>query len=88
MPQVRNAKPAGGNRSYGETSARNPFAAIGERRRISLLERFISRSACAMSADHAQPRAAMARGFHDACPVAGREETIAEMDALDRSAIP
>jgi DNA ligase (NAD+) len=74
---------------YGETSVRNLFAAIKERRRISL-ERFIY----ALGMRHVGETTALslARGygsweaFHDAClKVAnGDEETIAEMDALDQ----
>jgi DNA ligase (NAD+) len=74
---------------YGETSVRNLFAAIGERRRISL-ERFIY--ALGMRHVGETTALALARGygswkaFHDAgLKVAkGDEETIAEMDALDQ----
>jgi DNA ligase (NAD+) len=74
---------------YGETSVRNLFAAIAERRRISL-ERFIY----ALGIRHVGETTALAlaRGygswdaFHDACLkiVKGDEEAIAEMDALDQ----
>jgi DNA ligase (NAD+) len=74
---------------YGETSVRNLFAAIGERRRIAL-ERFIY--ALGMRHVGETTALALARGygswkaFHDAgLKVAkGDEETIAEMDALDQ----
>jgi DNA ligase (NAD+) len=74
---------------YGETSVRNLFAAIEERRRISL-ERFIF--ALGMRHVGETTALALARGygswaaFHDAClKVAnGDEEAIAEMDALDQ----
>jgi DNA ligase (NAD+) len=74
---------------YGETSVRNLFAAIEERRRISL-ERFIY--ALGMRHVGETTALALARGygswkaFHDAgLKVAkGDEETIAEMDALDQ----
>ncbi len=74
---------------YGETSVRNLFAAIEERRRISL-ERFIY--ALGMRHVGETTALALARGygsweaFHDAClKVAhGDEEAIAEMDALDQ----
>jgi DNA ligase (NAD+) len=74
---------------YGETSVRNLFAAIEERRRISL-ERFIY--ALGMRHVGETTALALARGygswnaFHDAClkVVKGDEETIAEMDALDQ----
>jgi len=74
---------------YGETSVRNLFAAIEERRRISL-ERFIF--ALGMRHVGETTALALARGygswkaFHDAgLKVAkGDEETIAEMDALDQ----
>ncbi len=74
---------------YGETSVRNLFAAIEERRRISL-ERFIY--ALGMRHVGETTALALARGygsweaFHDAClKVAdGDEETIAEMDAIDQ----
>jgi DNA ligase (NAD+) len=74
---------------YGETSVRNLFNAIEERRRISL-ERFIY----ALSMRHVGETTALAlaRGygswdaFHDAClkVAKGDEEAIAEMDALDQ----
>jgi DNA ligase (NAD+) len=74
---------------YGETSVRNLFAAIEERRRISL-ERFIY--ALGMRHVGETTALALARGygswdaFHDAClkVAKGDEETIAEMDALDQ----
>jgi DNA ligase (NAD+) len=74
---------------YGETSVRNLFAAIEERRRISL-ERFIF--ALGMRHVGETTALALARGygsweaFHDAClkVASGDEETIAEMDALDQ----
>jgi DNA ligase (NAD+) len=74
---------------YGETSVRNLFAAIEERRRISL-ERFIF--ALGMRHVGETTALALARGygswkaFHDAgLKVAhGDEEAIAEMDALDQ----
>src|SRR5580698_5208103 len=74
---------------YGETSVRNLFAAIEERRRISL-ERFIY--ALGMRHVGETTALALARGygswdaFHDACLKVARddEETIAEMDALDQ----
>jgi DNA ligase (NAD+) len=74
---------------YGETSVRNLFAAIQERRRISL-ERFIF--ALGMRHVGETTALALARGygsweaFHDAClkVAKGDEETIAEMDALDQ----
>ena len=74
---------------YGETSVRNLFAAIEERRRISLI-RFIY--ALGMRHVGETTALALARGygswdaFHDAClkVAKGDEETIAEMDALDQ----
>jgi DNA ligase (NAD+) len=74
---------------YGETSVRNLFAAIEERRRISL-ERFIY--ALGMRHVGETTALALARGygswkvFHDAgLKVAkGDEETVVEMDALDQ----
>src|SRR5882724_8123702 len=74
---------------YGETSVRNLFSAIEERRRISL-ERFIY--ALGMRHVGETTALALARGygsweaFHDAClkVAKGDEETIAEMDALDQ----
>jgi DNA ligase (NAD+) len=74
---------------YGETSVRNLFAAIDERRKISL-ERFIF--ALGMRQVGETTALALARGygsweaFHDAClKVAdGDEEAMAEMDALDQ----
>jgi DNA ligase (NAD+) len=74
---------------YGETSVRNLFAAIEERREISL-ERFIF----ALGIRHVGETTALAlargygswKAFHDAClkVAKGDEETIAEMDALDQ----
>jgi DNA ligase (NAD+) len=74
---------------YGETSVRNLFAAIDERRTIGL-DRFIY----ALGIRHVGETTALAlaRGygswdaFHDAClkVAKGDEETIAEMDALDQ----
>src|SRR6202043_3412736 len=74
---------------YGQTSVRNLFAAIEERRRISL-ERFIY--ALGMRHVGETTALALARGygswkaFHDACLkiAEGDEEAIAEMDALDQ----
>ena len=74
---------------YGETSVRNLFAAIEERRRIPL-ERFIY--ALGMRHVGETTALALARGygswgtFHDACLKVARddEEAIAEMDALDQ----
>ncbi|MEH2529145.1 DNA ligase (NAD+) [Bradyrhizobium sp. AZCC 1588] len=74
---------------YGETSVRNLFAAIDNRRRISL-ERFIY--ALGMRHVGETTALALARGygswdaFHDAClkVAKGDEDTIAEMDALDQ----
>src|ERR1700676_4945350 len=74
---------------YGQTSVRNLFAAIEERRRISL-ERFIY--ALGMRHVGETTALALARGygswqaFHEAClkVAKGDEETIAEMDALDQ----
>jgi DNA ligase (NAD+) len=74
---------------YGETSVRNLFAAIEERRRISL-ERFIF--ALGMRHVGETTALALARGygswesFHEAClkVAEGDEETVAEMDALDQ----
>jgi DNA ligase (NAD+) len=74
---------------YGETSVRNLFAAIENRRRIPL-ERFIY--ALGMRHVGETTALALARGygswkaFHDACLAVakGDEETIAEMDALDQ----
>jgi len=74
---------------YGETSVRNLFAAIEQRRRISL-ERFIF--ALGIRQVGETTALALARGygswkaFHDACLkiAKGDEETIAEMDALDQ----
>jgi DNA ligase (NAD+) len=88
--QARNAKlKLEGIEGYGETSVRNLFAAIEERRRISL-ERFIF--ALGMRHVGETTALALARGygsweaFHDAClkVAKGDEETIAEMDALDQ----
>jgi len=74
---------------YGETSVRNLFAAIEERRRISL-ERFIF--ALGMRHVGETTALALARGygswqaFHDACLKVAHddEEAVAEMDALDQ----
>ena len=74
---------------YGETSVRNLFAAIRERRTISL-DRFIF--ALGMRHVGETTALALARGygswkaFHDAClkVAKGSEEAIAEMDALDQ----
>jgi DNA ligase (NAD+) len=74
---------------YGATSVRNLFAAIEERRRISL-ERFIY--ALGMRHVGETTALALARGygsweaFHDAClkVASGDEEAMAEMDALDQ----
>ena len=74
---------------YGETSVRNLFAAIEQRREISL-DRFIF----ALGIRHVGETTALAlargygswKAFHDAClkVAKGDEETIAEMDALDQ----
>ncbi len=74
---------------YGETSVRNLFAAIEERRRIAL-ERFIY--ALGMRHVGETTALALARGygswdaFHDACLKVAKddEEAIVEMDALDQ----
>ena len=74
---------------YGETSVRNLFAAIEERRKISL-ERFIF--ALGMRHVGETTALALARGygswkaFHDACLKVAKddEEAMAEMDALDQ----
>ena len=74
---------------YGETSVRNLFGAIRERREISL-ERFIY--ALGMRHVGETTATALARGygswkaFHDAClkVAKGDEEARAEMDALDQ----
>jgi DNA ligase (NAD+) len=74
---------------YGETSVRNLFAAIEERRRISL-ERFIY--ALGIRQVGETTALALARGygswkaFHDTClkVAEGDEEAMAEMDALDQ----
>jgi DNA ligase (NAD+) len=74
---------------YGQTSVRNLFSAIEERRRISL-ERFIF--ALGMRHVGETTALALARGygswqaFHDACLKVAHddEEAIAEMDALDQ----
>ncbi len=74
---------------YGETSVRNLFAAIEERRRIAL-ERFIF--ALGMRHVGETTALALARGygswkaFHDAClrVAKGDEEAMTEMDALDQ----
>ena len=74
---------------YGETSVRNLFAAIEQRREISL-DRFIF----ALGIRHVGETTALAlargygswKAFHDAClkVAKGDEETIVEMDALDQ----
>src|SRR5450755_1091098 len=77
------------NEGYGETSVRNLFAAIEERRSIAL-ERFIY--ALGMRHVGETTALALARGygswqaFHDAClkVVHGDEEAIADMDAIDQ----
>jgi DNA ligase (NAD+) len=74
---------------YGETSVRNLFNAIEQRREVSL-ERFIY--ALGMRHVGETTARALARGygswkaFHDAClkVAKGDEEAIAEMDALDQ----
>ena len=74
---------------YGETSVRNLFASIENRRRIAL-ERFIY--ALGMRHVGETTALALARGygswdaFHDACLKVAKEdeETVAEMDALDQ----
>jgi DNA ligase (NAD+) len=74
---------------YGETSVRNLFAAIENRRKIAL-ERFIF--ALGMRHVGETTALALARGygswtaFHDAClrVASDDEEAIAEMDALDQ----
>ncbi len=74
---------------YGETSVRNLFNAIEERRKISL-ERFIY--ALGMRHVGETTALALARGygswdaFHDACLKVARDDAdaIAEMDALDQ----
>jgi DNA ligase (NAD+) len=74
---------------YGQTSVRNLFAAIEERRQISL-ERFIF--ALGIRQVGETTALALARGygswqaFHDACVrvAGGDEEAMAEMDALDQ----
>ncbi len=74
---------------YGQTSVRNLFAAIEQRRRIAL-ERFIY--SLGMRHVGETTALALARGygswqsFHDAClkVTKGDEEAIAEMDALDQ----
>ncbi len=74
---------------YGETSVRNLFTAIDQRRAIAL-DRFIY--ALGMRHVGETTARALARGygswkaFHDAClkVAKGDEETIAEMDALDQ----
>jgi DNA ligase (NAD+) len=74
---------------YGQTSVRNLFAAIEERRKISL-ERFIF--ALGIRQVGETTALALARGygswqaFHDACVrvASGDEEAMAEMDALDQ----
>lgn len=74
---------------YGETSVRNLFAAIEERRRIAL-DRFIF----ALGIRHVGDTTALAlargygswKAFHDACLAVtkGDQDAIAEMDALDQ----
>ena len=74
---------------YGETSVRNLFAAIDQRRDISL-DRFIY----ALGIRHVGETTALAlargygswKAFHDAClkVAKGDEEAAAEMDALDQ----
>ncbi len=74
---------------YGETSVRNLFAAIEQRRDIAL-DRFIF----SLGIRHVGETTALAlargygswQAFHDAClkVAKGDEETIAEMDALDQ----
>jgi DNA ligase (NAD+) len=74
---------------YGETSVRNLFTAIDERREIAL-DRFIF----ALGIRHVGETTALAlargygswKAFHDAClkVAKGDEEVIAEMDALDQ----
>ena len=74
---------------YGETSVRNLFVAIDQRREIAL-DRFIY--ALGMRHVGETTARALARGygswkaFHDAClkVAKGDEEAIAEMDALDQ----
>jgi DNA ligase (NAD+) len=74
---------------YGETSVRNLFAAIDQRRKISL-DRFIY--ALGMRHVGETTALALARGygswkaFHDAClkVAKGDEEAVTEMDALDQ----
>ncbi|MCQ3942374.1 MAG: DNA ligase (NAD(+)) LigA, partial [Alphaproteobacteria bacterium] len=78
-----------GQEGYGETSVRNLFAAIEERRRIPL-DRFIY----ALGIRHVGDTTALAlargygswKAFHDACLAVakGDPEAIAEMDALDQ----
>ena len=80
---------ARGDEGYGETSVRNLFAAIEQRREISL-DRFIF----ALGIRHVGETTALAlargygswKAFHDAClkVAKGDEEAIAEMDALDQ----
>ncbi|MBZ0138363.1 MAG: NAD-dependent DNA ligase LigA, partial [Pseudorhodoplanes sp.] len=74
---------------YGETSVRNLFAAIEERRRMAL-DRFIF----ALGIRHVGDTTALAlargygswKAFHDACLAVtkGDQDAIAEMDALDQ----
>jgi DNA ligase (NAD+) len=74
---------------YGETSVRNLFAAIDQRREIAL-DRFIF----SLGIRHVGETTALAlargygswKAFHDACLKVAKsdEETIAEMDALDQ----
>jgi DNA ligase (NAD+) len=89
LPERNNRIKLEENEGYGETSVRNLFAAIEERRRIAL-ERFIF--ALGMRHVGETTALALARGygswkaFHDAClkVAKGDEEAIAEMDALDQ----
>src|SRR5689334_4030800 len=77
------------NEGYGETSVRNLFDAINERRRISL-ERFIYALGIRQVGETTALQLARAYGswqaFHDACLkiAKGDEETAAEMDAIDQ----
>jgi DNA ligase (NAD+) len=74
---------------YGETSVRNLFDAINERRRISL-ERFIYALGIRQVGETTALQLARAYGswqaFHDACMkiAKGDEEAAAEMDAIDQ----
>jgi DNA ligase (NAD+) len=77
------------NEGYGETSVRNLFDAINERRRIAL-ERFIYALGIRQVGETTALQLARAYGswdaFHDACLkiAKGDEETAAEMDAIDQ----